>query len=185
MKTLQLIPLDNALHLDQPKEKEPLTLRSPALSFFTDFTQVTPLVIDSDTSAVDTLQTMKKTHVRLKLVINQSDEVVGIVSADDLKERKIIQKMNKGDKRQDVSVKELMIPTEKLKVLSYEEIANCNISAIIDTLKSLGQQHCLVVDKQSNTIRGLFSVSDISRKLYISIDIYDAPSFLKLAVALD
>lgn len=185
MKTIQLVALGDTMHLEYPREKEPLTLRSPALSFFTDFTEVTPLVIDSDTSAVDTLNTMKKTHVRLQIVINQSNEVIGIVSADDLKERKIIQKLNKGDKRQDVSVTELMIPREKLKVLTYEEVSQYKISAVIDTLRSLGQQHCLVVDQEANKIRGLFSVSDISRKLHIPIDIYDAPSFLKLAVALD
>lgn len=185
MSNLQLNSIGNIRQLANPVEHLELSLTSPALEFFTDFTEVQPLVVESSLSAVDTVKLMKKTHVRLKLVVNSEDEFVGIVSADNLLERKIVQKLDKGEARSDLPVTDFMIPRSKLKVLEYKEIENSTINKVISALENSGQQHCLVVDSNENIIRGLFSVSDISRKLKVDIDIHDQPSFSKLADRLD
>ncbi len=175
-------------HIDSfvtPADYSELTIKSPAVDFFTDFTINKPLVIESSLPAIETKLLMKKAHVRLKLVINEKEQLVGIVSADDLLDRKIVQKLGKGDNRQDLSITDFMTPRDKLSVLEFSEVENANIGAVIHSLKSLGQQHCLVVDSSVNAIRGLFSASDISRKLKVDIDIQDQPSFSKLANKLD
>jgi len=135
--------------------------------------------------AIDTITLMKKAHVRLKLVINQHEELLGIVSADDLIERKIVQKLSKGDKREDLSITEFMTPKDKLKVLEYNDVEKSSIKEVINVLKTSGQQHCLVVDSREKLVRGLFSANDISRKLKVNVDVQDQPSFLKLANHLD
>lgn len=185
MNTLSLNNIGQIKSLASPEDVNELTLSSPALAFFTDFTITKPLVIESNVSALDTMQLMKKAHVRLKLVINQNDDLLGIVSADDLIERKILQKLEKGDKRTDLSITDFMTPKDKLKVLEYDALEKSNIEQVIQTLKDSGQQHCLVVDSKADLVRGLFSVSDISRKLKVDIDVQDRPSFLKLAGKFD
>jgi CBS domain containing-hemolysin-like protein len=185
MNTLSLNSIGKINKFASPEETNEMTLTSSALAFFTDFTLTEPLVIESSLSAVDTMQLMKKSHVRLKLVLDENGDLLGIVSADDLLERKIVQKLGKGDIRQDLSVTDFMAPTDKLRVLEYSDVKKSNIAQVIQTLKNSGQQHCLVVDSDAALIRGLFSVSDISRKLKINIDVQDQPSFSKLASKLD
>lgn len=185
MNTLRLNNIGTITTLAATEDVSELSLSSSALTFFTDFKKIKPLVIESNLSAVEAMQLMKKTHVRLKLVIDQNSELLGIVSADDLIERKIIQKLEKGDKREDLSINDFMTHKDKLKVLEYNAIDKSSIKQVIQVLKTSGQQHCLVVDSNAELIRGLFSVNDISRKLKVDIDVQDQPSFLKLASKLD
>ena len=70
-----------------------------------------------------------------------------------------------------------------LSALDYNQLANATIGDVISALKNSGQQHCLVVDKESNKIRGIFSASDISRMLQLPIDIQEKSSFYKVFVA--
>lgn len=181
MNKLELIAIGDIKKLSEPDNYVELSLNSPATEFFTDFTETKPLIIESNASAVDTVNLMRKAHVRLKLVLNADGDVVGIVSADDLLERKILQKLQKGDARDELPVTEFMVPTSKLKVLEYSEVQKSNIKSVIEALKNSGQHHCLVIDIQTSKVRGLFSVSEISRRLKVPIDIHSQPSFLKLA----
>ena len=180
MKKLNLYPTTDVDDLAWPEEAVGLTLDSPALQFFTDFTVVKPLVIDASVSAVEVKQLMQKTHVRLKFVLNDSGRFVGIISADDLIDRKLVQKVSEGDRREEIELTDLMTHKRDLKALDYQEVSIATISDIIDKLKDSGAQHCLVVDRDEHKIRGIFSASDISRKLHLAIDIQDKSSFYKV-----
>ena len=180
MKALNLYSTTEVDDLAWPDEMEGLTTESPALHFFTDFKKVKPLVIESTVSAVEVKRLMQKAHVRLKFVLNESGHFVGIISADDLIDRKIVQKVSEGLKRDDIALTELMTPKRDLKALDYQEVAKASISEVISKLKDSGDQHCLVVDCDNHKIRGIFSASDISRKLHLPIDIHDKSSFYKV-----
>lgn len=52
---------------------------------------------------------MIKTPVRLKMVLNLKSEFIGLVSADELTDRKIMQKVADGEKREEISVVDCMI----------------------------------------------------------------------------
>ena len=180
MKTLNLYPTTTVDDLAWPAEVAGLAMDSSALLFFTDFKQVKPLVIESTVSAVEVKRLMQKAHVRLKFVLNESGQFIGIVSADDLIDRKIVQKVSEGRKREEIALTELMTPKRDLKALDYQEVADASISEVIRKLKDSGEQHCLVVDRGNHKIRGIFSASDISRKLHLPIDIQDKSSFYKV-----
>lgn len=180
MKPLNFYPTTDIDALAQPHEKQDLSLDSPALLFFTDFLDTTPLVIDSNVSAVDAKKLMQKTHVRLKLVINEKNQFIGIISAEDLTDRRIIQKISKGVKRDEIMLTELMTSKRDLKALDYLEISRTSVANVIAALKNSGDQHCLVIDRDTHKIRGVFSASDISRKLHLDIDIQDRSSFYKV-----
>ena len=185
MKKLKFHPASAVTELEWPSEIHATSLETPALHFFTDFREVKPLVIESSVSAVDVKNLMIKAHVRLKIVINERNEFLGIVSADDLSDRLIMQKVSEGQNRTDISVADMMQPKHKLVALGYKELkAITSIGDVIEALKDSGQQHCLVVDSEPEKIRGIFSASDISRMLHLPIDIQDRSSFYKVFSAI-
>lgn len=170
MKNMTLYPLNHINELAWPEQDEALSLNSPALEFFTDFETVQPRVIEVATSALDARKVMMTTHVRLLLVVNHRSHFVGVISADDLIERKIVQRVSEGYRRDEIDVADLMTPKQQLTALDIAAVNKATISDIIRVLKNVHQQHCLVIDSEAARIRGIFSASDISRKLKLYID---------------
>lgn len=180
MKALNLYSATEVDDLAWPEETAGLTMDSSALHFFTDFKEINPLVIECAVSAVEGKRLMQKAHVRLKFVLNDSGQFIGIISAEDLIDRKIVQKISEGSNRDEIALTDLMRPKRDLKALDYQEVAKASISEVIRKLKDSGEQHCLVIDRDNRKIRGIFSASDISRKLHLPIDIQDKSSFYKV-----
>lgn len=180
MKKLNFETIRDLEVLSYPKDPEELTLASPAVNFFTDFEKVKPLILDGDTDADTARQMMLKSHVRLKLVVDDNYKFIGIVSLDDISDQKITATQNKLNKRGQILVSDLMVGKSNLRAFDYSQIINSTIEDVIEHLKSNGQQHCLVVDRASNKIRGIFSASDISRKLGLPVNIQDQSSFYKV-----
>jgi Mg2+/Co2+ transporter CorC len=96
----------------------------------------------------------------------------------------ITAKLSKSVKRESITVTDLMLPKREIKGFDFLEIKYANIGTVIHHLKDSGQQHCLVVDKQANKIRGIFSASDISRKLKLPINVQDKSNFYKVFTAI-
>ena len=183
MKKLKLYPVSVADELAWPMQPAGVSLRTPAMEFFTDFNSVQPLVIDATVSAVEAKKMMIKTHVRLQFVVDESNRVVGVISAEDLAERKIVQRVAAGTRRDDISVTDLMIPKKNLMALGMDEVEKASVADVIELLKDYHQQHCLVIDRDDHKIRGIFSASDISRKLRLSIDIQERSDFYRVFAA--
>ncbi|MFT7228183.1 MAG: CBS domain-containing protein [Methylophilaceae bacterium] len=64
----------------QPEQFYEINMDSPALTILTDFKQHKPLMIDTDTSAAQADYLMEKSHVRLLLVVDEGDELIGTIS---------------------------------------------------------------------------------------------------------
>jgi hypothetical protein len=94
-----------------------------------------------------------------------------------------MQRVSKNTKREDIPMAEFMILKKDLKALDYDEISKATIADVILVLKELGRQHCLVVDEDTLRVRGVFSASDISRKLHFPIDIQDPTSIYRVISA--
>lgn len=180
MSTLKLHTVQTVDHLSTPSEPTGLTLESPALLFFTDFQKTPPLTINWDLSAIDAKSIMISTHVRLKFVTDNGGHFIGIITADSLADRKVIQKVSQGSERSEILVTDLMTCKSELKALDYDEVAKSRISDVISTLKDSGEQHCLVICQKDHEIRGIISASDISRKLHLPIFIQSASSFYRV-----
>lgn len=180
MKKLAFHSVDNINLFSKPHSVEPVTLDSSALEVFTDFKQIEPLVIEADTKAVDAQAYMRKAHVRMKLVVDKQEHFLGVISLDDLTSQEIMKHMSKVDKREDLLVTEFMRPRGSLHAFSYADLEKASIMDVIQVLKTTGQQHCLVVDYNENTIRGIISASDISRKLHLPLDIETNSSFVSI-----
>ncbi len=185
MNKLHLHPLTNVDELAWPQQQETLSLESPALLFFTDFSLSVPLVMESGVTAIEAREMMIKTHVRMKLVVDQSNRFLGVITAEDLSEQRIIQRtVGTHLQRSDLMVRDLMTPKVELVALGLNEVSQVSIANVIDLLKDNHKQHCLVMDDDGHRIRGIFSASDISRKLKLPINIQSASSFYRVFSAL-
>lgn len=184
MKKLKLYPVSTVDELAWPTESSDISLQTAALEFFTDFNRIEPLVIEATVPAVDAKKMMIKTHVRLKLVVNKANNFLGVISAEDLTDRKIVQRVAAGIPREDISVTDLMTPKKNLLALGLDEVEKSSISGVIELLKDYHQQHCLVIDRDAHKIRGIFSASDISRKLRLPIDIQERSNFYRVFAAI-
>jgi len=185
MKKIHLMALDNVEHLVQPEDFNEITTNSPALTIFTDFKQHLPLLIDADTPAIQADYLMKKAHVRLKLVVDENNELIGTISLQELNDQHIQILQNQGINREDINVRDLMIPRSQQKVVNYQQLVNATIGDVLDVLRKNGTLHCLVVDSDQHQIRGIISASDIARRLHIPVEIATPTTFVDIFKAVN
>jgi len=172
--------VNNVAHMVQPEEFNELGMNSPAIEFFTDFKKHRPWTIEGSTLAVDVELLMRKAHVRMKLVVDANNEFIGVVSTEELSEQNFLIRIANGERRNDITVSDMMSPRHAILALDIEQLARSNISDIINTLNRHGHQHCLVVDRRHNHIRGLISASDVARRLHMPIRIEKVPTFVDI-----
>jgi len=181
MKKLTLYPVQKIDELVQPADFKEKTVLSPAMDFFTDFRHVEPLVIEGPVPAPEARSLMIRTHVRLKIVLDATGHFSGVVSAADLSEQNILAKAAaSGISRDEVRVSDLMVRKQDLLALNIHEVNTSTIGDVIDFLQGNYQQHCLVIDEDTHQIRGVFSASDISRKLRLPVNIQEQSSFSRV-----
>lgn len=183
MKKITLINAGAIEDLAWPESGEEVTLDSPALEVFTDFTRTKPLVIDADTKAVDTEKLMQKAHVRLKVVVDHDTHFLGIISLQDLNSQQMLIKISAGEKREELSVVDFMQPRNRLEGLAFSDLSKASIMEVIEALKDSAQQHCIVVDNDQRRLRGIISASDIVRKLRLSLNLLNNSSFSEVYTA--
>ncbi|ASP49604.1 CBS domain-containing protein [Cognaticolwellia beringensis] len=177
MKKLHLVNLEATDNIITPEQFEEINLASPAVEIFTDFKVHKALMIDGDTMAVTALQLMLKTHVRMNIVVAENDDFVGIISTNELSEQHIVAKLSKGIAREDILVKDLMIPKSDFHAFDYSELLRASVGDVVSTLENYQLRHCLVLDRASHHIRGVISTSDIARKLHMDLDLNVKQSF--------
>lgn len=180
MKTLSLYSVEAIDHLVQPTDFEGMTLNSPALTVVTDFKHNQPNIVAASTTARDALDMMQQEQTKLKLVVDHDAELVGLLHLDQLSDQSIMRRIAFGDSRNDITVADLMRPRERIKALAYQQLQHCSIADVVNTLQSSGEQHCVVVDRESHQIRGVISAQDIARRLRMQLHIQQAPTFLHI-----
>lgn len=174
-QVLNAAPLQKGASFMTPRQRmaELVTLKDPADSVMTDFSIVTVYTI----TAMDTIEMARARMihyaVRLLLVVDDMNAILGLVTATDLTSEKpmlIIQ--SQGIRHNDVLVKDIMTPREKLQVLSIDDVLKASVGDIVTTMQAHGRQHALVADRQtdrSQVLRGMFSATQISRQLGMAI----------------
>ncbi|WP_448245612.1 CBS domain-containing protein [Thalassotalea agariperforans] len=182
MKNLALCDLEPIDELAWPQESG-IDLSSPALTIFTDFEQINPIVVDVTTSAVDAEALMMNAHARL-LVVVDDNHFLGVVSLDDLNLQEMIKREVNGMARANLTVADFMQTRNQLKAFSFDDLQKSTINDVVETLQKRGQQHCIVVERDRHMIRGIISASDIARKLSVPININMNSSFVNIFNAL-
>jgi len=151
-----------------------VSLDDSAIQVMTDLNEITPFNIEPTASIDATNEKMIACGVRLLFVTDTENNLLGIVTAKDiLGEKPVMYIKEHGGKREDIIVQDIMTPKNKLDVLSFNDVKRSTVGDIIETLKMLGRQHTLVeeiAENGSSIIRGIFSTTQISRQLGVTID---------------
>lgn len=170
--------------LASPREAQDISLNEPAIKYLTDYSKVAPAVIESDMCALEVKKMMLQSHTKMKFVIDQNDKLLGIVSLSELSELALIKKTSKKEQASTIPITEMMIPKADLMAFDYHEIENASVRDVIDALKNSGQHHCLVLERETHKIRGIFSANELSKRLHLPINIKSPSSFYNLFKAL-
>ncbi len=159
------------------------TLESPALEVMTDFLRATPATIRPQAPIGGANQFMMTRGVRLLLVVDDREMVLGIITATDiLGERAVQVAMERGLKHDELTVTDVMIPADDVEVLSLSDVEGARVGHVLVTLRRVGRQHALVVDHdllppkgpldkpvRRAMVRGIFSISQVARQLGVAL----------------
>ena len=179
---LSSIPLEPCVTFERPPELPELVhLSSPAIEVMTDFQLVTPVTVEPQLSIDEALDKMKTAGVRLLLVTDDAEEVIGVITAKDIQgERPINIVQETRVSRSDITVKMIMTPQSATTVLNLVSVRNAQVGHIIETFRQLERQHMLVVDVDAKLKRqricGLFSTSQIKKQLDVELSEDVAPA---------
>ena len=171
-----------------PHSGERLTLDSRALSVMTDFAIVPAATIESGASVDDANRSMIRRGVRSLIVVDHQHRVLGIITATDiLGERPMQVALEHGVKHDEVPVREVMTPLDRMEALPIDALIDAKIGHVAATLRKAGRQHALVVESgpDGDTLRGIFSLTQIAAELGISIETSSvAATFAEVEAAL-
>ncbi|MEA3290925.1 MAG: CBS domain-containing protein [Pseudomonadota bacterium] len=189
-KLLKNAILDTECTYQRPIQKmsSDVTLNSPATAVMTDLSKVAAMTINPCATIDQAEIKMRTSGVRALLVVNQYRHIVGIITARDVAgERATIYLHKVGGKREEILVQDLMTPQFKVDVLELDHVREAKVGNMVETLKTMGRQHALVVDRGENgkmLVCGVFSTTQIARQLGIEINTADvAGSIADLSAA--
>ncbi|HWK84856.1 MAG TPA: CBS domain-containing protein [Caldimonas sp.] len=173
-----------------PWTSAPVTLDSPALEVMTDLTQVKAATTHPATTLRQAEQLMIYQGVRMLFVVTDMPSIEGLITATDLRGDKQMRVVHERNLRYDeLCVADIMTELATLDAIDYELMKASAVGNAIATLKRLGRNHLLVVeratDKTPRRVRGVVSRSQIERQLGTAIDITPiASSFAEIERAL-
>jgi CBS domain-containing protein len=160
-----------------------VTPESPALHVMTDLARVSPATIRPQAPLAGANQFMIARGVRLLLVIDEHETVLGVITATDiLGERPMLAATARGLRRDELTVADVMTGAEQVQVIALADVEGARVGHVLETLRRAGRQHALVVDfdeipssrplqppAKRTMVRGIFSISQIARQLGVSV----------------
>lgn len=169
-----ILSSDTSFHQYRQGLPDKVTCDSPAPEVMTDLTRVKAVTITSGVPIDAALQKMIHAEVRLLLVVDARNTLLGLITARDIMGEKPVSLIAKTRMaREEILVEHIMTPKEKIQVLPLEDVAKARVGDLILTLKEAGSQHTLVVEKhgpgKDEFVRGIFSTTQIGKQLGVDI----------------
>jgi CBS domain-containing protein len=155
----------------------PVSADSPALEVMTDLSKIPAATISPDDSLPEANQSMLLRGVRLLLVAGNDGRMRGVITTNDLLgERPVLVAQNRGIKRNELRVSDVMTAVEHMEVLRLSDVNKSEVGHIVATLKAATRVHALVVEDRDGqqVLRGVFSASQIARQLGIQVVTHEA-----------
>jgi CBS domain protein len=157
--------------LPPPAPARDVHLTSPAIDVMTDLSKVPAITITSSATIDEANRTMISRSVRALFVVDDNPVLLGILTSTDVVGEKPIQiAQERGIRHDEVTVREIMTSHEVLEAMAFDDVLRARVGDVIATLRVSGRQHALVVerspvDAQRQTVRGIFSLTQIARQL--------------------
>ena len=157
-------------HLPDPAPVADVRADSPALAVMTDLSKVAPITTRSLATIGEANRTMISRGVRALFVVDDNRVILGIITSTDIvSERPIQFAQQRGIRHDEVVVRDIMTPAERLEAMDFEDVLHARVGDVIATLRFSGRQHALVVERDPGaarqTVRGIFSLTQIARQL--------------------
>jgi hypothetical protein len=177
-----------ARHHQPGQDAARVSVDSPATAVMTDLKRFRP-TIDLKRRSMPPTASIRR-GVRLLLVSDDERQVLGLITSNDILGEKPVQfALERGIKRQEIRVRDIMTPCERLEVLDYADLAHAEVGHVVATLRHSGRQHALVVDRgedgKAQAVRGIYSASQIARQLGVAIQTTEvAQTFAEIGAAL-
>lgn len=152
----------------------PVSIDDPAETVMTDFRVVRALTIQPTTSMQSANNKMIANGVRMLLVVDIHNFVIGLITATDIlgeKPVRIVQE--RGIDRTEILVSDIMTPRDRLEAVDLRDLAHARVGHVVATLRAMGRRHALVVatdDMGRQSVRGLFSATQVEKQLGTSIE---------------
>ena len=155
-----------------------VSFQDSALLVMTDFNEITPFSIEATASIDAANDKMIACGVRLLFATDNSGTLLGLVTATDILGEKPLQYLKEhGGKREEIMVRDVMTAHESLLTLHMSDVQSASVGDIVETMKEFGRQHILVAepdgDEAGETIRGIFSTTQISRQVGFTIELVE------------
>ncbi|MDD4928583.1 MAG: CBS domain-containing protein [Gallionella sp.] len=188
---LQSFPLKTGASYVRPVQvfAEHVKLGDPALSVMTDLTKVSVVSVRAKTSMDRANAKMIRYGVRMLLVLDDSEQVVGLLTASDvLGEKPMRFLQNMGGTHADIMVRDIMSTQRELSALKIDNVQEAKVGQIVASLKKSNRQHALVVTEGPDgkqTVCGLFSITQIARQLGAQVQSFElARTFEEIEAAI-
>ena len=155
----------------QPQAQR-VDIESPALQVMTDLSRVSPATIRPQAPLGGANQFMITRGVRLLLVIDDDETVLGVITATDiLGEKPMLAATGRGLRRDELTVADVMTPAAQVEVIAFADVQGARVGHVLETLRRAGRQHALVVEPAAgrSMVRGIFSLSQLARQLGITL----------------
>lgn len=174
---ITMFPMDPGTTFVLPERPDlaPVKLEDPAIRVMTDLRQVRALTASTGVSMDAAYQRMRVNGVRMLLVVDERNVIVGLISSTDVEGERPVQRMHdRGIRREEVLVSDVMTPAQRLEVIELRDVERACVGHVVASLKSIGRQHALVVERDSQgrqQLRGMFSATQIARQLGVPIQV--------------
>jgi CBS domain-containing protein len=146
----------------RPVQKLPerVKLGDPSTSVMTDFNKIAAVNVRAKTSMDKANAKMIRYGVRTLLVLDDNDQVAGLLTASDvLGEKPMRFLQNMGGTHADIMVRDIMTTQRELEVLKIEDVQNAQVVAE----GANGKQ----------AVCGLFSITQIARQLGAQVQSFE------------
>lgn len=176
---LKSSPLKTGSNFVRPVQilPERVKLSSPATDVMTDLTKVSVISVRAKTSMDKANAKMIRYGVRLLLVLDDNDQVAGLLTAADvLGEKPMRFLQNVGGTHAEILVRDIMSSQQELDVLNIAEVKSASVGNIVASLKKHERQHALVVTEDAEgrqAVCGLFSLTQIARQLGAQLQTFE------------
>jgi CBS domain containing-hemolysin-like protein len=165
----QRLEPDATFHRPPLPEAKAVGLEDPALDVMTDFRRVRAITVPASATMDYADGRMRANRVHLLLVVDDRNCVLGLITSTDIGGDKPVRLVHdRGLRREEITVADVMTPRERLEVIGIEDLTHAHVGHVLATLKAAGRQHAMVVDHDAlgrQCVRGLLSASQLSRQL--------------------
>lgn len=173
LSTTSILPNGTMLYAHHLPEL--VHMDDPAISVMTDFTQKPPHIILPTDTMNHAISEMENSGVHLLLVVNEEGYFQGIISSEDAWGEKPIKLLQEHRvPRDQILVRQIMVKYTEITAINFSIIKTAKVGHIVKTLSEHKQHYALAVspsveNSDIQTIRGIFTASQISKQLHADI----------------